>query len=99
MLDVREINEVRKIEINTAVSLVTEPSAFEFEFAIEMLERHKSPDDVQIPAELFKQEVEKFALRSINLLILFRIRSNCLRSGRSRSLYLSTRIRRAIKNL
>ena len=34
-------------------------------------------------------------MRSINLLRLFGIRRNCLRSGRSRSLYLS--IRRAIK--
>jgi len=39
--------------------------------------------------------VEAFALRSINLLILFGIRMNCLRIGRSRSLYLF--IRRAIK--
>ena len=36
-------------------------------------------------------------MRSINLLRLFGIRKNCLRSGRSRSLYLS--IRRAIKQI
>ena len=34
------------------------------------------------------QEVEYFPLRSINLLILFGIRRNCLRSERSRSIYL-----------
>jgi hypothetical protein len=39
--------------------------------------------------------VEQFALRYINLLILFLKRRNCLRSGKSRSLYLS--IRRTIK--
>ena len=36
-----------------------------------------------------KQRVRQFALRSINLVILFGMRRNCLRSGRSRSLYLS----------
>jgi hypothetical protein len=65
LLNVHEINEVRQIEINTAVSLVTEPSAFEFELTIEMLEKHKSRGAVQIPAEMIKQEVEKFALKSI----------------------------------
>jgi len=39
--------------------------------------------------------VEQFALRSINLLFIYSIRRNSLRSGSSRSLYLS--IRRAIK--
>jgi hypothetical protein len=58
LLNVHEINEVRQIEINTAVSLVTESSAFEFELATEMLERLKSPVAVQIPAELIKREVE-----------------------------------------
>ena len=42
-------------------------------------------------------EAEQFALRSINLLYLFGIRRSCLRSGRSRSLYVS--IRRAIKRI
>jgi hypothetical protein len=42
-----------------------------------------------------KQEVVKFALRSINLLILFGIKTNCLSSGRSQSLYLF--IRKVIK--
>ena len=45
----------------------------------------------------FKQVVEKFALRSKNLLILFRIRRNLLRSRSSRSLYLS--VRKAIKQI
>ena len=41
--------------------------------------------------------VEQFAIRSVNLLHLFGIKRNCLRSGRSRSLYLS--IRRGIKQI
>ena len=31
-----------------------EPSAFEFDLAIDLLKSHKSPDTAQIPAELFK---------------------------------------------
>jgi hypothetical protein len=38
----------------TAEPLVPEPSASEFEMAIEKLKRHKSPGIDQIPAELFK---------------------------------------------
>jgi hypothetical protein len=39
-----------------------------------------------------KQEVGQFVLRSINLLVLFGIKRNCLRSGRSQSLYLFIRM-------
>jgi len=46
-------------------------------------------------AELFTGRVEQFALRSINLLILFEARSSCLRSARSQLSFLL--IRRAIK--
>ena len=74
-----------------------ELSAFEVEIAMGKLKRHKSPGIDQIPAELIKAGVEKSALRSINLLILFRIRRNFLRSERSRSLYLS--IRTVIKQI
>ena len=56
---------------------------------VEKLNRRKSQDTEQIPAEPIAAGVQQFALRSINFLILFGIRGNCLRSGRSRSLYLS----------
>jgi len=62
---------------------VPEPSAFEIEMAIEELKRQKSLRIDQIPAVLIKTGVEKFILRSINVLILFGIRRNCLMSGRS----------------
>jgi len=45
----------------------------------------------------FRQGVEQFTMRSTNLLFVFGIRRNCLRSGRSWLLYLS--IRRAIKQI
>ena len=44
-----------------------------------------------------KQGVEQFVVRFINLLFLFGIRRNCLRSERSQSYYLS--IRRTIKQI
>jgi hypothetical protein len=76
---------------------VPELRAFEFEMSIEKLKGHKSPDVDQVPGESIKAEVEQFAMRStsINLLILSGIRKKCLRSGRSRSFYLS--VRRTIK--
>jgi hypothetical protein len=46
------VNDDRQTEIHTAEPLVTEPSAFEVETAIEKLKRHKSPGIDQIPAEL-----------------------------------------------
>jgi len=70
---------------------VPEPSAFEVEMAMEKLKRHRSPDmDPVLPA-MIKAGLGQFSLRSINLLILLGIWRNCLRSGRSRSLYLFIR--------
>jgi hypothetical protein len=83
-LNVLGVNDVRQTEINTAEPLVPEPSAFEIEMAIEKIKRHKSPGTDQTPTELTKTGVEKFASRSINILILLGMRRNCLRSGRSR---------------
>jgi len=54
LLNVREVNIVRKTEIHTAEPLVPEPSAFEVELAIEKLKSHKSPGINQIPEELIK---------------------------------------------
>ena len=42
------LNDGRKSGIHTAEPLVPEPSAFEFEMAIEKLKRHKSPGRDQI---------------------------------------------------
>jgi hypothetical protein len=86
------VNYVRQTEKHTAEPLVPEPSTFEVEMATEKLKRHKSPGIDQIPAEFVKEGgrtigLEQFSLRSVILLILFRIRRNCLRIGRSRSFY------------
>jgi hypothetical protein len=76
---------------------VPEPSAFAVKLAIEKLNSHKSPGIDQIPAELIKTGAGRFALRSINLLFLFGISRNYLRSGSIRQLYLN--IRREIKQI
>jgi hypothetical protein len=94
---VHGVNDVRQTEIHTAEPLLPEPSAFEDELAIEKLKSIKLPGIDKIPAELIKTGVRQFAVGCINLLFLFGIRRNCLRGGRSRSLYLS--IRRAIKQI
>jgi hypothetical protein len=78
-------NDVRHTEIHTAEPLVPQPSACEIEMASEKL-KLKNHHVLIEPQDLLKQWVEKFALRSINTLILFGIRS-----GRSRSLYLLIR--------
>jgi len=94
LLNVHGKNDVRQTEIHTAEPLVSEPSDFEIALAIENIKSHKSPVIDQIPAELFKagsrtirSEIQKF------IIFIW----NCLRSGRSRSLYLSTG--RAIKQI
>ena len=72
-----------------------EPSAFQVEMAIEKPKRQKSRDIDQIPVHLIK--AGGMTIRSEIHFDLFRIRRNCMRSRRSRSLYLF--IRRAIKHI
>ena len=57
LLSVHGVNDVRQAEIHTAEPLVSEPSAFEVELAIENLRSHKSPGIDQIPAEMIKAGV------------------------------------------
>jgi hypothetical protein len=97
LLNVLGFSDVRRNELHTAEPLVPEPSAFEVELAIEKLKRDVSPGIDQIPAELIKAGGRHFVLRSIKLLILSGIRRNCLRIGRSQSLYVA--IRRVLKQI
>jgi len=76
LLNAHEVNDVRQAEIHTEEPLVSEPSTFEVELAIEKLKSHKSPGNDQIPAELIKAGVGQFVVRFINLLFLFGIRRN-----------------------
>jgi hypothetical protein len=74
LFKVHGADDVRQRVIHTVKSLVPEPSAFDVGMAIEKLERYKSSGIEQIPPELIKQGAEQFALRSINLFILFGLR-------------------------
>jgi hypothetical protein len=51
---VHGVNDVRQTELHTTGPLVREPSAFEFEMAIEKLKSPKLPGIDQIPAEWIK---------------------------------------------
>jgi len=53
LLNVHGVNDVKQTEIHTAEPLVTDPTVFEFEMAIEQPATHKWPGIDQIPAELF----------------------------------------------
>ena len=85
LFNLHGFKDVRQAEIHKAEPLVPEPSAAEVELAIDKLKSQKSPGIDQIPAELIKAGVEQFALRFINILLLFGRRRNCLKSGRNRS--------------
>jgi hypothetical protein len=75
LLNIHGFIDARQTEIHTGEPLVSEPSAFKFEFAIEKLKSHKSPGIDQLPAELW-QRVDKLDTRSTNLLFLFGTRRN-----------------------
>jgi len=63
---------------------VPEQSALEMELAIEKLKIHRSPGIDKPQKNWLRQEVEKFSIRTINLLLLFGMNRNCLMIGRSR---------------
>ena len=74
LLNIHGANVVRQREIQTAESLVSEPSVFMFEMAVEKLKRHKSPGIDRNPAELIKtrgrtsrSEVNKFINFNLSL--------------------------------
>ena len=54
LFNVNGIKEVGRAEAHTAELIVPEPSAADFELAIEKLKGHKSPGIVHIPVEMFK---------------------------------------------
>jgi len=90
-LNVHGVNDVRHTEIHTEKPLVPEQSTLEVEMATEKPKRNKPPGIDQTPAELIKARGRKICSEIHKLInsTLFGIRWNCLRGGRSRSLYLS----------
>jgi len=84
LLNVYGVNDVRQTEIHTAEPLVPEPSASELELTIKKLKVTYHQVLIKYQQNCLKHGVKQFAMRLINLLFQFRIRRNCLRSGRSR---------------
>jgi hypothetical protein len=79
---VRNVSDVRQIEVHTAEPLVPGPSRLEVEIATAKLKKYKSPSSDQIPAELIQTGGEMLVSRSTNSIILSGIRKNSLISGR-----------------
>jgi len=86
ILNIHGVNDIMQTEIHTAEPLVHEPSASEYELDPENVKSHKSPGTKQITAELIKAGNSTIH-REIHKLISI----SCLRSGISRSEYLSMR--------
>jgi len=91
------VSEVRQTELHTTEPLLPEPTVFHVELAIEKLKSHKSPDIVQIPAELIKAGGSTIGIEIQKLISSFGIRRNSLRSGCGCSFYIS--IRRATEQI
>jgi hypothetical protein len=68
LLNVRNVSDVRQIEVHTAQPLVPGPSRLEAEIAIAKLKKYKSPGSDQIPAELI-QTGGKILLSAVHKLI------------------------------
>jgi hypothetical protein len=84
VLNVHGVIGVRQAEIHTAEPVVPQPSVSEIELAIDKLKSRKTIGFDLILPELIKAGIEQLAVRFINLLFLFGIRRNCLKSGRIR---------------
>jgi hypothetical protein len=86
LFNVHGVKDVGQAEIHTAEPPVPDPSASEFELAIDKLKkltiRHVL---LKYRQNSLKQGVEHCAWRFINLLLRFGRRRNCLKSGRIRS--------------
>jgi hypothetical protein len=91
LLKVRKACDIRDIEIHAAELLVPEPSPLDVEMTTAKLEKYESPGSDKISAEPIQAEGETLRYESINSLIVFVVRSNCLKSGRSLLLYPFTR--------
>jgi hypothetical protein len=84
-LKVHGVNDIRQTEIHTTEPLVPEPSVL-FELAIQKLKSLTSTSIDQIPSEMVKARGKTIRPEIHKIIILFRIRRNCLRIGRRRSL-------------
>jgi hypothetical protein len=71
----------------TAESLVTEPNACENEVATKNFKGYKSPDTVQMPADLIQSGSRRLRPEMRKIVIIFAIGKNFLNNGRNLLLY------------
>jgi hypothetical protein len=91
-LNVREVCDVRWKEMHRAEPIVFEPNPFKVEIVIAKLKNYKSASSDQIRQNWFKQEVNCYEQKSINILIIFGIKNNFPITERSPLLYHFTRM-------
>jgi hypothetical protein len=93
LLNINGTNDARQREIEAAEPLMPEPSASEVELAIEKLKSNKSPGIDQIPAEMTKVGGTTLHYEIHKLIISIWNKEELSEEWRSRSLYLSIRLR------
>jgi hypothetical protein len=85
LFNVHGFKDVGQAEIHTAEPLVTEPSASEFELAIDKIKSHKLPVIDQITAELIKAGRRTISFQIRKFITFIWKKEKLLKSGRSRS--------------
>jgi hypothetical protein len=88
---VHSVSDVRQTEVPAAEPIVPDSSPSEVEIANAKFRKCKLPGSDQIPADVLQAGLKPYYLRSINSLLLFGMRRNCLISGRSLLLYQFTK--------
>jgi hypothetical protein len=97
LLNVRCVNDIRQTERHTAQPPAPEHGTTGAEMVTEKWKVISNPVLIKLQQNCFMIETERFVLRSMNLLILFARRKNCLRRRRIQPLYQF--VRRAIKHI
>lgn len=64
------VNDVRRVKAQTAESVASKPSVIQLKIATEILTRHKSPGNDQIPGEFIQYRGKQYVLKFPNLLFV-----------------------------
>ncbi|PNF28088.1 hypothetical protein B7P43_G12259, partial [Cryptotermes secundus] len=83
LLNVHSVSDVRQIEMHTVEPLIPDHSPFEFEIAIAMMKKSKSPGSDQIPAKLIQAGCKILRLKIHKLITSIWNKEELLISGKS----------------